>query len=111
MPGFRLRPVTYTSAVAVLILCLRAAAFAQTSTFTYQGRLTDSGTPANGTYDLQFKLYDAVTAGALQGSPNTVTKPSVLVTNGVFTVQLDFGPGAFPGAIWRLAFNTTAAAS
>lgn len=37
------------------------AAFAQTSTITYQGRLTDGGTAANGTYDLQFKLYDALT--------------------------------------------------
>ncbi len=73
-------------------------AVGQTSTFTYQGRLTDGGTAANGTYDLQFKLYDALTAGNLQGSPNTVTKTSVLVTNGIFTVQLDFGAGAFPGA-------------
>jgi hypothetical protein len=74
------------------------AAFAQTTTFTYQGRLTDGGTPVNGTYDIQFMLFDALTGGSLQGSPNTVTKPAVLVTNGVFTVQLDFGASGFPGA-------------
>ena len=71
---------------------------AQTSTFTYQGRLTDMGTPPTGTYDLQFSLYDALTAGNLQGSPNTVNKTGVNVTNGIFTVQLDFGASAFPGA-------------
>src|SRR5207237_4948101 len=84
-------------ACLVLFFCT-GVAVAQTTTFTYQGRLTDGGTAANGTYDLQFKLYDALTAGNLQGSPNTVTKTSVLVTNGIFTVQLDFGAGAFPGA-------------
>ena len=71
---------------------------AQTTSFTYQGKLTDGGAPANGPYDLQFKLYDALTDGSLQGSPNTVTKTGVQVTNSIFTVQLDFGASAFPGA-------------
>lgn len=86
------------SILLVTLLALTVAvAQAQSSTFTYQGRLTDGGTPANGTYDLEFKLYDALTDGTLQGSPNTVTKTSVNVTNGVFTVQLDFGVSAFTG--------------
>jgi len=69
------------------------------SLFTYQGRLTDSGSPANGTYDLKFSLFDALTDGNPAGSPNTVTlsNPGVQVTNGVFTVQLDFGAGGFNG--------------
>jgi hypothetical protein len=73
---------------------------AQTSTITYQGRLTDGGTPANGTYDLQFTLWDAVTTGNQipVGSPIVLTKSGVSVTNGVFTVQLDFTAAAFPGA-------------
>jgi hypothetical protein len=70
----------------------------QTTSFTYQGKLTDGGGPANGPYDLQFRLFDALGAGSLQGSPNTVTKTGVQVTNGIFTVQLDFGAEAFPGA-------------
>jgi hypothetical protein len=57
--------------------------------FTYQGRLTDGGLPANGTYDLQFKLYDALSSGTQVGS--TVTLGDVTVTAGLFTVQLDFG--------------------
>src|SRR5947207_1198619 len=84
--------------VACFVLFLSTAALAQTSTITYQGRLTDGGTPANGTYDLQFKLYDMLTGGTLQGSPNTVARTGVNVTNGIFTVQLDFGASAFPGA-------------
>jgi hypothetical protein len=56
---------------------------------TYQGRLTDGGAPANGTYDLEFKLYEALSGGSPVGS--TVTLGEVTVTNGLFTVQLDFG--------------------
>ena len=57
--------------------------------FTYQGKLIDGGSPANGTYDLQFKLFDALTGGSQVGG--TLTQTSVTVTNGLFTVQLDFG--------------------
>ena len=63
--------------------------------FTYQGYLTDNDTPANGAYDLQFKLYDALSNGVQIGS--TVTQEDVAVTKGVFTVELDFGEGAFDG--------------
>jgi hypothetical protein len=77
------------------------------TTITHQGRLFDSGTPPTGTYDMQFKLYDTamVGTGMLQGSPNTVTLPTVNVTNGIFTVQLDFGASAFPGADRFLEIN------
>jgi N-acetylneuraminic acid mutarotase len=57
--------------------------------FTYQGKLIDGGVPANGTYDLQFKLFDAPSSGAQVGG--TLTQLGVTVTNGLFTVQLDFG--------------------
>jgi hypothetical protein len=67
--------------------------------FTYQGRLTDGGEPANGTYDLRFFLYDAAAGGAQVGPE--VLKEDVVVTEGVFTVQLDFGAGIFKGdALW-----------
>lgn len=32
--------------------------------FTYQGRLTDGGSPANDDYDFEFKLYDALNYGS-----------------------------------------------
>ena len=57
--------------------------------FTYQGRLTSAGQPANGSYDLRFTLYDAANDGGQVGSP--VTNAPVTVTNGNFTVLLDFG--------------------
>jgi len=80
--------------VAVFVLC--GMAFAQTTSFTYQGRLTDSGNPANGNYDLQFALWDNSSGGAQIGS--TQTRNSVAVSAGIFTVALDFGVSAFPGA-------------
>jgi hypothetical protein len=84
--------------------------------FTYQGKLTDGGTPANGLYDFELKLYDALSGGSPVGG--TVTLGDVTVTAGLFTVQLDFGnvfdgmalyldigvrPGASVGAYTALA--------
>jgi len=63
--------------------------------FTYQGQLRKDGNPVNGTCDFQFSLWDAATGGAQIGS--TQTKTGVNVSNGFFTVQLNFGAGAFQG--------------
>lgn len=71
------------------------AATALSTAFTYQGRLTDGGSPANGVYDLRFILYDTETGGAQVGS--IVPKEDVTVTNGLFSVELDFGGAAFTG--------------
>ncbi len=81
--------------IAVL-LCGLSTIQAQTTQFTYQGRLTDGGSPANGSYDLQIKLYDALTGGNQIGVTNPFN--GIAVTGGVFTVTLDFGAAAFPGA-------------
>src|SRR5262245_15023377 len=62
---------------------------AQGTAFTYQGKLTDGGNLANGSYDLQFKLFDALAAGTQLGTTQTVS--TVTVSNGIFTVTLDFG--------------------
>lgn len=69
---------------------------AQTSTFTYQGRLNDNGSPANGIYDLRFTIYDAVTNGTAVSS--VVTKAATVVSNGLFTAQLNFGSAPFNGS-------------
>lgn len=55
--------------------------------FTYQGRLTTAGAPADGMYDFEFKLFDV--AGDQVGT--TQPSPGVLVVGGVFTVSIDFG--------------------
>ena len=65
---------------------------AVSTAFTYQGRLDVAGVPANGTNDLTFTLYDAVNAGATVGTSNTVN--DLVISNGLFTVTLDFGAGA-----------------
>ena len=80
----------------VAILFWAGAVSGQTTSFSYQGRLTDGGTAANGNYDLQFALFDSVSGGAQIGATQTI--PNVPVSAGIFTVPLDFGATAFPGA-------------
>ena len=94
---YKRRGVTALLAILFTLLTLYASsASAQTTTFTYQGRLTDTSMTASGTYDFQFRLYDA--AGGNNQIGTVITRSGVTVTNGAFTVQLDFGAAAFPGA-------------
>jgi hypothetical protein len=60
--------------------------------FTYQGQLKDGGVAASGQYDLQFALFDAASGGSQVGSTQAVLNQTV--TDGLFTVQLDFGADA-----------------
>ena len=83
------------SMMLAFLSCLFANASAQTTGFTYQGRLTDSSTLVNGNYDLQFALWNSLSGGSQVGS--TQTTNAIAVSNGVFTVNLDFGASAFPG--------------
>jgi hypothetical protein len=82
-------------AVLIMFLLTGATALAQTTSFSYQGRLADAGQGANGAYQFQFKLFDAVSGGNQIGAP--ITDLTANVTNGSFTVQLDFGAAAFDG--------------
>ena len=63
--------------------------------FTYQGRLIDSNSTADGPYDFQFKLYDAASDGNEIGSAIDVNECDVI--DGYFTVALDYGGGIFDG--------------
>ena len=74
--------------VLVLLLVASNATVAQTTVFTYQGKLADNGNPADGHYDFQFSLFDALSGGAQQGT--TQPAANILVTNGIFAVTLDF---------------------
>lgn len=67
---------------------------AQTTAFTYQGQLKDGAVAANGVYDLRFALF-TVSSG---GSGATLEAPATPVTNGLFTVTLDYGSGWLGGA-------------
>ena len=76
-------------------LLLGSAVQAQTASFTYQGKLTDNTLAATGTYQIQFSLFDAASGGSQIGA--TQTNAAVTVSNGVFTVSLNFGAAAFDG--------------
>ena len=79
-----------------LVLVLASVAYAQSSEFSYQGSLTQNGSPANGNFYLEFTLFDAAAGGNQVGSANV--RSNVTVTAGTFSVSLDFGANAFPGA-------------
>ena len=101
---------------AVLAAALAAsvipfAALAQGTAFSYQGRLADNARPANGSYDLQFSLFPQASDGSRIGA--VLSFPATPVTNGLFSLSLDFGQGAFDGSDrWlELAVRTNGAAS
>src|SRR5882724_672304 len=75
-----------------------STAFAQGTAFSYNGKLNDGVNPANGSYDLRFTLYNAVSNGSAVGS---LTNIATGITNGLFTVTLDFG-GVFNGSNYWL---------
>ncbi|MHC4862890.1 MAG: hypothetical protein ACYTEX_02320 [Planctomycetota bacterium] len=87
--------------IVVLALALMVASGRVSGTepmgtaFTYQGRLIEAGSPAEGQYDFRFALYDEpVDGNQLNG---TIEANEVPVSNGYFTVVLDFGAGVFDG--------------
>jgi hypothetical protein len=79
---------------AILSLCFLVfgiiSTSAQTTEFTYQGRLLENGLASTANYDMQFRLFDDLAAGNQKGP--TLTVAGVPVSNGIFTVHLDFGP-------------------
>jgi hypothetical protein len=74
------------AAGAIFILTLFAtAAFAVPQTINYQGYLENSGTPVNGTVNMDFAIYNIPTGGPLLWSE---TQSGVTVTEGTFSVTL-----------------------
>src|SRR5688500_3862547 len=66
---------------------------AQTSAFTYQGKLTVGSSAANVPHDFIFKLFSVPTGGTQIGSD--AVRDDVPVTAGSFAVNLDFGSMPF----------------
>ena len=62
---------------------------------TYQGQLTDTSGPVNGSYDFRFIIYDLSIGGSQVGL--IVEKNDIAVSQGLFTVELDFGTAVFTG--------------
>lgn len=93
---YRLTRAPRTFHVLALLMMSVIAVHGQTTTFTYQGQLTDAGALANGSYDMRFALFDGAAGGTPIGTAQAVS--SVPVSDGVFTAPLDFGADVFPGA-------------
>ena len=89
------RIVTWMLAVAGSAASALAQAPLGTA-FTYQGRLVDGGSPATGSYDFQLVLFDAPGGGSPVGP--TLVREDVAVSDGLFTLTLDFGSSAFAGS-------------
>jgi hypothetical protein len=96
----KLRSAVEAMAVIFVVMAAADRASALSGGFTYQGRLQQSGAPANGTCDLRFSLYDQAASGTQIGASDL--QVGVAVQNGLFTVLVDepgyFGSAAFDGS-------------
>jgi hypothetical protein len=88
----RLRSLAIALALTV---GMHQAAAQGTTAFIYQGQLLENGTNVNGACPMIFKLYDALNGGNQIGASITTTP---VLSNGLFSVALDFGAGAFDGS-------------
>jgi hypothetical protein len=95
--------------VKIKVVCVSLCVFAtllfaetlhaQGTEFTYQGQLNNGGSPANGSYDLTFTLFNTNTNGSVLAGP--ITNSAVTVSNGLFTTTLDFVGSVFNGnPVW-----------
>lgn len=97
-----------TILVSIVLAISAGHTFAQgTTAFTYQGRLNAGANAANGSYDMTFAVYDANVSGNQIAGP--ITNSAVAVTNGLFTVSLDFGAGVFTGTNYWVQMNVSPA--
>lgn len=93
-----LRSVSSRIALLLLAVGMASAARAQSTVFTYQGRLNDNSAPANGVFDFRFRAASDPAGNNYVGG--TLLSNAVPVVNGLFTVSLDFG-AIFGGSnIW-----------
>ncbi|HEY0461371.1 MAG TPA: hypothetical protein VGC97_19710 [Pyrinomonadaceae bacterium] len=79
--------------ILALTVLFSSFASAQSTAFSFQGRLNDGTNPANGRYDLEFRLFNTITGGAQIGA--VLSRPNTILINGVFSTILDFGAAAF----------------
>ncbi len=65
--------------------------------FNYQGEVIYNGSPANGIFDVRFKLFNMLTGGTeLISVDQTIT-----IVDGLLNTELDFGDAAYEGqSVW-----------
>lgn len=76
------------------LLCTTALA---TTTLTYQGRLDQQDVPLTGDIAMRFQLFDSASGGMAIGP---TLAQVVLVDDGLFSVDLDFGDQAYQDGLW-----------
>jgi trimeric autotransporter adhesin len=94
--------ITFVGAAVCGLFAVNAS-FAQSTTFTYQGRLNSGGSAANGIYDFRFRLASDPLANNYVGSAFLTN--GLPVTNGLFIATLDFGSGIFAGSNYWLEID------
>jgi len=97
--------VIFSIIILFILLIATGSAYAQDpepaapvplgTAFTYQGRLSQDGSPANGAFDFEFYLFDAINGGNPVGG--SIPFNDLSLTDGYFTVLLDFGVTSFSG--------------
>ncbi len=101
-----MRPSLLAAVLAATIACASPVHAQSATTMTYQGQLNDAGALANGDYEFEFRLLDE---NATQ--IGTIESLTAVVTNGIFSAALDFGPGAFDGTARALEISVRPALS
>ncbi len=86
--------IAWTMAMMTTLSALPAhGGGASITAFTYQGQLRQNGAPLDGLVDLEFRLFTTAEGDSQVGTTRTAF--DVGVVNGLFTAEVDFGPGAF----------------
>ncbi len=89
------------AALLILATCLQSVHAGGNNVgnrFTYQGQLLDQNAPANGTYNMQFTVYENITGGPALASDII---NGVQVVRGLFSVEVNLGNGPFNGnEVW-----------
>lgn len=80
--------------IALFAFAGQLAAQTVGSAVTYQGELTDNGTPASGSYDFEFALYDTPSGGT---AIDTIDASDIAVVAGLVNASIDFTDVPFNG--------------
>ena len=73
--------------ICYLLSNISFPSFAQGTAFTYQGRLQNNGSPANGSYNLTLSLFNVSRGGTADAGPATTN--GVRDDKGVSKLELD----------------------
>jgi hypothetical protein len=89
------RLTAYSAALAVFVFSSSLLAVPLGTAFTYQGKIAQNGTDVSEICDFRFGVWDAQAGGAQVAT--AINALNVQVTEGTFTVELDYGAGIFDG--------------